>query len=205
MRQERGVAHRPARERDALQRGDVGEDREHPQRRLEEIQERAGDEADQAFGALHHPDAALDADGLGPRLRITHHHAADQRGHGEDRSARVGRAREEHDDAEQDDEVRVTVDHRVEEGAERRDLAGGAGQRSVEEVEQAGQDQEQAGAAGAPGDEGRGRQQAHAEAGQREVVGTQVQPEQRVADGSRPGTETLAVTAQHARIPGTLV
>ena len=50
------------------------------------------------------------------------------------------------------------VDHRIEEGAERRHLTRRAGQRPVEEVEQAGQDQEKPGAPRPPGDEGGSRQ-----------------------------------------------
>src|SRR5262249_59081509 len=79
------------------------------------------------------------------------------------------------------------------------DLTGGACQGAVEEVEEDRKDQEKPGAACSPGDERRGREQAHAEAGQREVIGAEMKAKERIADWRRPAAERLPVAAQHDR------
>ena len=90
--QQRGVARGPPRERDPLQRGEIREHGEEPERRLEQIEQGAGDQADHALRTLHHAHGAAHADRLGARLRVAHHHRADQSRHRDDGAARVGRA-----------------------------------------------------------------------------------------------------------------
>ena len=193
-------ARRSPREEDPLERGQVRQDREDPEGGLEEVEERAHDEADHPLRALHHPHGALDVDRLGPRLRIAHHHRPDQARHRDDRPARVRRPGEEHDDAEEHDEVRVAVDDRVEKGAERRHLARDAGERTVEEIAESGRDQEDPRRARAAGGKCARRQEAHTEADDRQVVGAQAQAEQGTAHWIGPRADALAVAPQHRQI-----
>ena len=196
----RGVAGGPPGERDPLDRRQVRQDGQHPQRRLQLIEQGAGDQADHALRALHHAHRAPHADRLGPRLRVAHHHRADEPGHRHDGAARVGHLREEHDDAQQHDEIGVPVDDRIEERAERRDLAGGARQRAVQEVAETGQDEQPARAARPARDERRRRQEAHAEAEDGQVVRAQAEPSiEHEPDRLDPGAHGLAVAAEHLR------
>ena len=199
--QQRRVARGAPRERDALDRREVREHREDPQRRLEQVQERAGDQADHALRALHDAHGAAHADRLGARLRVAHHHRADQAGHRDDRAAHLGHVRVEHDDPQQHHQVGVPIDDRVEEGAEGRDLARSARQRAVEEVAEPGQDQEDAAGADARADERRRRQKAHAEPDQRQVVRPEMQMAiERQPDRIDPAADGLTVAAEHRQM-----
>ena len=168
--QELGIARCAPGEEDALDRREVREDGEDPQRGLEHVKESAGDQTDHALGTLHHAHGAAHADRLGPGSRVAHHHRADQPRHRDDGAARVGHLREEHDDAEQHHQIGIPVDDRVEKRSERRHLAGGARQRAVEEVAEAGQDEQGARAPRPAGAERRRGQQAHAEPDDGQVV-----------------------------------
>ena len=199
--EDRRVARGAPGEGDALDAGEVGENGQDPQRGLQQVEEGTGDQADHAFGALHDAHRAADADRLGARLRVAHHHRSDQPGHGHHGAPRVRHLREQDDDTEQDDEVRVPVDDRVEERAERRHLPRRARQRAVEEVAETGQDEEPAGAARAAGDERAGGQQAHAEPQDGEMVRPQVQAlVEHPPDRVDPATHGRAVAAEHRQI-----
>ena len=119
-------AHHPPREDDALDGREVGQHGQHPERRLHDVEQGARDEADQPLGPLHHADVALHPDRLRARLRVADHDRAREARHRHQRAARVRGARVEHDDAEHHRDIGVAVDHRVEEGAERRHLPRGA-------------------------------------------------------------------------------
>src|SRR5262249_43046309 len=81
------------------------------------------------------------------------------------------------------------------------DLAGGAGQRAVEEVAQAGQDEQDAASADAPGDERRRGQQAHAEPKERQMVRTQMEaPIECEPDRVDPAAHGLSIAAEHRQI-----
>ena len=108
---------------DALERGEVGEDGEHDHGRGEQVEGGARDEDDEPLGTLHQPDLARHPDGLGARLRVAHHHRAHEGGQVTSRAAPVSPCGRIEHDAQQHDQVGVAVHHRVEEGAERRDLA----------------------------------------------------------------------------------
>ena len=199
--QQRGVTRRAPGEGDALERGEVRQHGEDPERGLEQVQQRARDETDHALRPLHHADRAPHADRLGASLRVAHHHRADEPGHRDDRAARVGNLRVEHDDREQHHQVGVAIDDRVEKGSERRDLAGGAGQRAVEKVAEPGQDQQHTALAEVPGAERRRGQEAHAETDDRQMVGTQVEAAiQREPDRVGPAAQGLSVAAQHRQM-----
>jgi hypothetical protein len=184
-------------EENAVDRGDVGQHGKHPERGLQHPEERAADQTDHPLRPLHEAHVAFDADRLGARLGVAHHERSDERSHRRHRAAHVRRPREQHDDAEQHHEVGVTVDHRIEEAAERRHLPRGAGERAVAEVEQAGEQHEEPAQPHVSRDERGRREQAHPQAHDGEVVGTQAQAEQRAADGIAPHPRRLPVAAQH--------
>ena len=187
----------PPREEDALQRGQIGKNGQRPEGGLHEPEQRTGDEADQALRPLHHPYVTRNPDGLGPCLRVADHDGPGQAGHGHEGAARVRHLRVEDHDAEHDHDVRVAVDHRVEEGAEGRDLPRGARQRAVEQVEEAGDDQEDAGGPDLAEDEGRPGARAHQQPAHGQVVRAQLQPEQEAPHRIAPGADRVAIAAQH--------
>ena len=198
--QHRHAARRPPCEEDPLERSQVRQDREDPEGGFEEVEERADDETYHTLRALHHPHGTPDADRLGARLRVAHHHGADQARHRDGRPARVRHPREEHDDAEQDQQVRVAVDDRVEKSPERGHLAGDAGERAVEEVAEPGADQEEPRRARAARGECARSHETHPEADDRQVVGAEVQAEQGAAHGVCPRAHALAVAPQHRQM-----
>ncbi len=198
--QQRRVARRPTREGDPLERGEVREDREDPERGLEQVEERTGDEADQPLRPLHQAHRARDADRLGARLGVAHHHRAHEPRHRDDGAARVGRAREQDDDAEHHDQVGVPVDDGVEEGAERGHLSRDARHRAVEEVAEPRDDQEEPRALEPAGHERARRQHADAEAEDREVIRAEVETDEGAPHRVRVGAGGLAEASEHRQI-----
>ena len=106
----------------------------------EDVEEEPDAEQDHALGPLHEPALGVVAEALGAGPLVGDEHRERGRREGEDREVRAF-ADEVPGDAAEDDRVGDAVGDGVEERAARAGLAGAAGDRAVEQVDEAARDE----------------------------------------------------------------
>src|SRR5580704_13286906 len=133
-----GVAH-------AMDDRDCAEDCDDPEDGGHAVEESSEDDQDQAFGAFHEADAAFADQAFGAGAGVADHDGADHDEGGEHDVEEAVAAGVEDEQAEELRRVTVAVDDGVEEGSEAGDAVGGAGDFSVDEIEESGKENYQAG------------------------------------------------------------
>ena len=127
--------------------------------------------------------------------RVAHEERADQRHEDAPQGDLVALIREHDRDRPQDQPLRQAVRGRVEEPAERRQLAVRAGQRAVEDVEDRARDEDHRGPHEVALDHEHGRREIHREAGDGDLV-------RRERQRAEPAHEGHAEVAAALRVPG---
>ena len=147
------------------------------------------------LGPRHEPRLAPHPERLRLGARVAHEERADERH--EDASQRdlVALIREHDRDRAQDQPLRQAVGGRVEEPAERRQLAVRAGQRAVEDVEDRARDEDHRGPHEVALDHEHGRRAVHREAGDGDLV----RRERQRAEAAHEGHAEVAAAL---RVPG---
>jgi len=133
-----GIAH-------AVNDRDCAQHCNHPQHWGHAVEEGSEDDEDEAFGAFHEADAAGGDQAFGAGAGIADHDGADHDEGGEDDVEEASTAGVEDEQAEELAGVTVAVDHGIEKGSEAGDAVGGAGDLSVDQIEEAGEDDDQSG------------------------------------------------------------
>ena len=127
---------------------DGREDGENPEgggHRIPALKEGAEDDEDDALGAFHEADLAGADESFGAGAGVAdHERGGHDEGYEEDVEEAIA-AGVEDEQAEEEGDVGVAVEDRVEEGAEDGDLVGLAGDAAVNHVEEAGTDDDEAG------------------------------------------------------------
>ena len=168
---------------EALHRRDRSEREHHPQDRDQQHGEEQSDaQRDDPLGALHQAALGLDPERLGFGALVADHRRHRHHGERQQREVRRLRAREVPCDAAEQEGVGEPVDRRVEERATLAGCTRCLGQRTIEQIGQRSEDDEHepdAQFAGTDGDRGRDAEQ---QAGDRQVIGREAGPAQRVTD-----------------------
>ena len=158
-------------EHHAVHHRQVAEHRDHPQHRRHAVEQRADDQQHHALGPFHEADLALGNRVFRPRAGIADHHRG---GHHQRRQHHVkGPVDRSVPDqqAHQQRQIRIAVQHRIEEAAEARDAIGFAGHAAVHHVEQSRADDHHAGPAELSGGQQDSRADVDHQAQEREHVG----------------------------------
>ena len=133
-----GVAH-------AVDYRDCAEHCDHPQHWGHAVEQCSEDYQDQALGAFHESHTAGSDQAFGTGSGVADHDGADHDEGGEDDPEEASATGVEDQESEELAGVGVAVDDRVEESSEAGDAVGGAGDLSVDEIEESREDDDQSG------------------------------------------------------------
>jgi uncharacterized protein with HEPN domain len=133
---------------DAVDDSDGGDDGEDPEDRRHDspaLEEGAENDEDDTLGALHEAYFAFSDESFGASARVADHQRGDHDKGGEEDVEEAIAAGVENQESEEEDDVGVAVNHRIEEGSEDGDLMGLAGDAAVDHVKDSRADDDEAG------------------------------------------------------------